>query len=374
MSKTWQETIIGFDSAWADRVPGAICSLSIRDDQPIHFQPPTLTRFQEAATFIQRAKERAQFALVALDQPTLVPNENGMRPVERVAGSIVNGLGGAVQPANRSKTPVFGHAAPLWQFLDQLQARENPRECKSATSGLFLIEVFPALALPAIIPRIWQRKRAARYNPANPKFSQQDWRLVTEGIAECARVAQLPPVANYADELAELPQPKKSDQDKLDSIICLLIAWTWRHGPESSAMAIGDGVSGYIVTPVSPKTRERIKASAVHKNVPFDALWSEDASRDHHPRPLPFTERLQVKSSLQRKSHHTPEPQASKICPECGHVFRGAGWGGIDAHWKALHLGIMAYEIAWPIIRQGGTPSQHASIATNDSKGFSPQN
>ena len=39
-----------------------------------------------------------------------------------------------------------------------------------------------------------------------------------------------------------------------------------------------------------------------------------------------------------------------KKCPECGHVFQGQGWGGIDAHWRAHHNDIMRYEDAWPLI------------------------
>jgi hypothetical protein len=48
-------------------------------------------------------------------------------------------------------------------------------------------------------------------------------------------------------------------------------------------------------------------------------------------------------------------------CPECGYVFRGGTWGGIDAHWKALHNEIMPYRDAWPIIRAGGKPSSKLS-------------
>lgn len=48
---------------------------------------------------------------------------------------------------------------------------------------------------------------------------------------------------------------------------------------------------------------------------------------------------------------------SARVCPECGHVFRGGTWGGIDAHWKAVHGQIMPYEVAWPIIKAGGKPS-----------------
>ena len=31
-------------------------------------------------------------------------------------------------------------------------------------------------------------------------------------------------------------------------------------------------------------------------------------------------------------------------CPICGHVFKGNGWDGIDAHYKAKHENKDAYE------------------------------
>lgn len=34
-------------------------------------------------------------------------------------------------------------------------------------------------------------------------------------------------------------------------------------------------------------------------------------------------------------------------CPECGHVFQGNGWDGIDGHWRAKHEDIMSYEEFW---------------------------
>jgi hypothetical protein len=39
--------------------------------------------------------------------------------------------------------------------------------------------------------------------------------------------------------------------------------------------------------------------------------------------------------------------QTPKICPECGHVFKGNGWDGIDAHWKSKHEEVMPYKDFW---------------------------
>ncbi len=59
------------------------------------------------------------------------------------------------------------------------------------------------------------------------------------------------------------------------------------------------------------------------------------------------------------------------MCPECGHVFRGKGWDGIDAHWRAHHEGILSYEAFWTGLCDGhrgrDRPSRsEATIAAAD--------
>ena len=81
-------------------------------------------------------------------------------------------------------------------------------------NGLHAIEVFPALALPALEPAILERKRAARYNPDNRrKFSHPDWRLVALAASRHAASLHLDDLAKWARNLAELPEPTKTDQD-----------------------------------------------------------------------------------------------------------------------------------------------------------------
>ena len=66
---------VGFDSAWADnpKTKGAICSLRIEADAPV-FQPPELVGFDDARAFITRLHRPGDMTLVAIDQPTIVPN------------------------------------------------------------------------------------------------------------------------------------------------------------------------------------------------------------------------------------------------------------------------------------------------------------
>jgi predicted RNase H-like nuclease len=284
------EVFVGFDSAWTDneRAPGAICALSL-SDRSLEFVAPQLARFSEAATLIEDVAGPDDFLLVALDQPTRVPNQEGCRPVERVAGSVVSRLAGGVQPARRGGggACMFGDEAPLWRFLDRLAARESPIECRSAERGRYLIEVFPALALPLIVPEIWERRRAAKYNPAAAKFQPADWPLVCRGAALFADSLKAGPVASWLRTASAKANPRKSDQDKLDAVLCLLIGVAWRRAPAERSIVLGDLQSGYIVSPVSPSVRAMLESSARLRDVPVGdpGLASPNPTRRAPPRP-----------------------------------------------------------------------------------------
>lgn len=173
-----------------------------------------------------------------------------------------------------SKVQMFGPDAPIWQFLRRLDAVQNPPKSRSATSGHHLVEVFPALALPALEPAILERKRAARYNPANRKrFSLPDWRLVARAASRHAAALRLNALSQWARNLAELPKPSKTDQDCLDAAICLIVALQWRRAPRDRVTVLGDAQSGYMVSPVTPATRAILQSAATRRAVPMDAPW-----------------------------------------------------------------------------------------------------
>ena len=46
-------------------------------------------------------------------------------------------------------------------------------------------------------------------------------------------------------------------------------------------------------------------------------------------------------------------PTIPNVCPECRYQFRGSGFDGIDAHWRAKHERLMPYKQAWPLIQSG---------------------
>lgn len=268
-----REAFVGFDSAWAGKAPGGIAWATFVDRRLETCGEPQLAGFDDAARRIETLRTEHDYVLVAIDQPTVVPNETGQRPVDGVARSLVAKLRSGVQPANRSKATMFGPNAPIWRFLDRLGASQDPAAARTATGGLYLLEVFPALALPALQPEILARGRAAFYNPARKKtFTIADWRLVADAVRQRAEQRHLPRLAAWARRQADLAAPGKHDQDRLDAAICLLVALEWRQAPRDRVVVMGNGQTGYMVTPVSPDTRAILERAATEQGVPFESF------------------------------------------------------------------------------------------------------
>ena len=261
-----------------NRNPGAICALSFDALGQAAFKPPRPVRFREALCYINEHKSSSARAVVAIDQPTIVPNASGMRPAERVAASPIGSAGGGVQPANKgandkTKAAMFGPDAPIWRFKKYLGAEDDPERARNSDRGLFLIEVFPALALLGLYAPFAGLNCAPKYNPENrKKFRKSDWDAVVKAVTETARGMKLAACAEWCSthRIASKPKPDKRDQDQLDAVICALIGYIWIACERSSSVVLGDLERGYIVTPVSRETATRLEAAGIKKGVPCE--------------------------------------------------------------------------------------------------------
>jgi predicted RNase H-like nuclease len=272
------ETFIGFDSAWAGnaKAPGAITEVTFTGGAPVRWHPPELVGFNEALTFIGNVTSGSRYSLVALDQPTVVPNLTSNRPVERLAGSLVSWNGGGTQSSNRGRLGMFCDASPIWAFLSTLGATEDPEASRTATEGLYLMETYPAAALPTLAARSFGRMLALKYNPKpKSKFKPDDWIVVATAASAEAQSLRCDDVAVWCAAAANISHPMKGDQDKLDAVICLLAAVRWRLRPRTDSVMLGDIETGYMVIPASADVRVYLMKAARRKGVPMDGLVPE---------------------------------------------------------------------------------------------------
>lgn len=264
-------SIIGFDSAWTDQVkaPGAVSIIRVVQDQATAFVPPRLSSFAEALAIIDRERDQFDRCFVALDQPTIVPNASGSRPVDKVAAALISWIGGGVQPANRSKKGMFDDTAPVWAFKDALGAIEDPEAARDAKTGVFVGEVFPALALPSLAVEFCGRLLGPRYNPGRRKtFRIEHWNAVLTCTSATGMAFGITGLANWCEQHQRTVAPTKSDQDLLDGVLCALIGYIWLFEPRSRSLMIGDFDAGYMLSPAVGEARTRLQSAAALRGVP----------------------------------------------------------------------------------------------------------
>jgi predicted RNase H-like nuclease len=166
---------------------------------------------------------------------------------------------------------MFCPVSPVWRFLKALGAVEDPEMARLATTGLFIMEVFPALALASLKTAFFGRLAAPRYNPARRRtFRLTDWVRVAEAVAEEADEFGCSELAAWCRDRAIISHPTKADQDRLDSAICVLVALRWRRHPRARSLLLGDFMTGYMVLPASIDARTRLVKAANRVRVPVD--------------------------------------------------------------------------------------------------------
>jgi len=216
-------------------------------------QPPISATFADASDLVRTFLPMSTTISVCIDQPTIVPNETGMRPVEKTVARLISFAGGGVQPSNRGKQDMFGDGASIWTFRDSFGFNLDPAK---KASHLSLIEVYPSLALLAFNSDFLARKAGPKYNPANKsKFTLEHWKAVCDTASEIAKSLAVDGASNVLTALRGLDAPRKRDQDRLDALLCALVGVYWHRRPDECRV-FGDVETGLILTPESPKMAE----------------------------------------------------------------------------------------------------------------------
>ena len=263
--------LIGFDSAWTPNNCGALVGV-LRSDMGSYQElgPPRIANYQQATEVIVQwqGEHQPTTTIVLLDQPTIVPNPKGQRPVENLVASPVSRRYGGVQPANTSKTKMFGKDAPVWQFLKTFGGATNPHGPITSTRVLETYPVLTMIALGWTLPdSALPTGRLPKYNPANKKtFSVEDWRHVCQKLKSKFETRGLLALSRILAEHAKKQSPLKADQDCVDSCICLLVAFYLAESRE--CLMVGNVDTGYIVVPHGNELRNELLTRCDKTNRP----------------------------------------------------------------------------------------------------------
>jgi predicted RNase H-like nuclease len=253
--------LVGFDSAWTQMKIGAIVGAVLRDDGNVtELGPPRCAQFEDATGIIRgwQATYPSSSTLILLDQPTIVVNDSGQRPVEHIVCPSVSRRRGGMQPANRKRAEMFGATAPVWEFLAGFGGAADP----FGDARTRVLETYPVLAIIALGWTLGDEERPAgrlpKYNPERRKtFATADWAHVCRATSMRLVAEGAPELASWTETAATKTKPAKSDQDQLDACICLVSALHLAR--RRDALFVGCRTTGYIVVPDSETLRRELE-------------------------------------------------------------------------------------------------------------------
>lgn len=257
--------VVGFDSAWTAKKSGALVGVLRQDDRTyLELGQPHVVNYKAAEATIQawQTQHKPAATIVMLDQPTIVKNDRGQRPVENLVSSPVSLRYGGMQPANTAKVEMFGKDAPVWQFLDRFGGPANPDD---PLVGPRVFETYPVLIMIALgwcLPDDRPEGRLPKYNPERRgTFSNSDWRYVCQRAGEALSAQRLPGLVRWLEKASALSKPRKQDQDALDACLCLLPALQMVEG--EACLSVGDLDTGYIVAPWGEELHQELERRCI---------------------------------------------------------------------------------------------------------------
>ena len=250
-----KKLLIGFDSAWTRHKKGALAgAITTQDGCQKFVLRPTTVDFPEARKIINGLiqKHAPHQTVIFLDQPHIVANTSGARPVERIVTSLVSRRHGGMQTASTDqperKRIMFGKEAPVWEFLRAFGGPANP--FVKADNPILVFETYPVLYLIAngwVIPDQRPGGKLPKYNPERRKtFRLQDWQFLCRKATQLAQILGSEDLSRWFADAQRVKKPLKRDQDRLDAMLCLLQAIEWEYS--ESFLVIGNMESGYILT------------------------------------------------------------------------------------------------------------------------------
>lgn len=253
--------LVGFDSAWTSKNSGALAGVvRYHDGSHKELGPPQVVNFNQAEEVILgwQDLEKTASTVVMIDQPTIVRNSKGQRPVENIVASPVSRRRGGMQPANTGRIGMFDCGAPIWGFLKRFGGQLDPLE---PVSGTTICETYPVLAIIALgwtMPDTRPSGRLPKYNPERKKnFSTGDWKFVCLKLLEEIKKRNLSESASWINTVKMKKEPNKRDQDRLDAIICLLCALYFSERKE--CLLVGNSDTGLILVPACYELRKELK-------------------------------------------------------------------------------------------------------------------
>ena len=238
----------GIDLGWTSGASG-LCCLDWVDGHIAHVE---LGHLQDLDAIFQWMGERLQAdesAVVAVDAPTLIPNETGMRVCDRLAHKYFGRYHAGCYPANLG-LPFAQRTISVGLALEEQGFQHQPQIESATPAGRYQLEVFPHAAMLHLfqLNQIlkYKKGRLAERRPELIRLRQlivDTFPTLSPSFSDTVQLAALLP------EIPHKGREMKAVEDQLDSLVCAYAAAHWWYWGLEKNWVLGDRTTGYIVVP-----------------------------------------------------------------------------------------------------------------------------
>jgi predicted RNase H-like nuclease len=244
-------SFIGLDLAWSLRNNSA--AVVLQTGQTAVSWSAHRERLGDNADIVAFIRDTAGdgSALVAIDAPLVVPNDEGARPVDRQITHLFGRFGAGCYPAYRKRPGGCSRGPDLVRVLEPLGFVQDPYIQPSAEVRT-VFEVYPHPAMLALFGLTQTLKYKARPHRSLLLRIQELDRLRTSLLSlQDPAIHDVPSTVRYTHIEALRGAQRKHYEDLLDAAVCAYTAaYAWFHGP-AGYRVYGDTTNGYILTPMT---------------------------------------------------------------------------------------------------------------------------
>lgn len=237
---------LGIDLGWSSGASG-LCCLVWQESRLRLLDLQRIEAKTEILAWVDHWLPAGQSGGIAVDAPTLIGNQTGMRLCDRLTHKHFGRFHAGSYPANLS----LAFASSTTGFGRSLAARgfNHAPQIVPQSACRFQVEVFPH---PAIV-QLFELNRILKYKKGSMADRRVELTKLRDYIGD--RLPHLEPALDFATSplpLPELPPTAKSLkplEDQLDSLICAYVAAHWWYWGTERNWVLGDVPEGYIIVP-----------------------------------------------------------------------------------------------------------------------------
>jgi predicted RNase H-like nuclease len=251
----------GIDLAWSKKNATGITIIKGNKNQAKHISSEIIFSDDEIIGYLKKHISDKP-AIIAIDAPLIVSNEEGRRVAEELTGMLFRKYNAGAHPANRKRLSSWDgkiRGEEISKLLEKHGFKHNPYIKKHEETRKFM-EVYPHPSIVVLfnLDKILQYKAKPKrdYNFRWNEFKKYQKHLYNLKNQKPALVLPAEIIKKKVEKLKG--KALKDFEDILDSILCAYLAYYAWHSPEKCEV-LGDMKQGYIMTPVHEHMKDILK-------------------------------------------------------------------------------------------------------------------